>query len=89
MGYLKDVRLLCWTIPYEHSCLLSNELQLNLIRKYKTYIESFYFRMGPLFVLLEVMFFFGYRQEFQYKIWKKVEKEIAKFKTMKQIKCKN
>ncbi|KAJ6636139.1 2-hydroxy-palmitic acid dioxygenase mpo1, partial [Pseudolycoriella hygida] len=36
--------------------------------------------MAPLFVLLEVLFLLGYRKDFQKTIWKKVEKEIAKFK---------
>jgi len=36
--------------------------------------------MAPLFVLLEVMFAFGYRKGFQVKMWKKVEQEIAKLK---------
>ncbi|KAG4070618.1 hypothetical protein HA402_013538 [Bradysia odoriphaga] len=39
------------------------------------------FVMAPFFVLLEVLFHFGYRPDFQEKIWKKVDKEIAKFKT--------
>jgi len=37
--------------------------------------------MAPFFVLLEVLFLLGYRQEFQNKIWKKVEKEIARHKS--------
>lgn len=36
--------------------------------------------MAPLFVLLEVLFALGYRPEFQKRVWKNVEKEIAKFK---------
>jgi len=36
--------------------------------------------MAPLFVLLEIMFFFGYRKSFQKQMWKRVEEEIAKFK---------
>ncbi|CAG7720251.1 unnamed protein product [Allacma fusca] len=38
------------------------------------------FLMAPLFVLLEVLFTFGYRQTFQKVIWKKVEQEIARVK---------
>jgi len=38
------------------------------------------FVMAPLFVLLEVLFVFGYRKDFQKKMWKKVEAEIAKHK---------
>ncbi|OXA46452.1 putative ferric transport system permease protein FbpB 1 [Folsomia candida] len=38
------------------------------------------FVMAPLFVLLEVMFFFGYRKDFQKKMWIRVEAEIAKLK---------
>jgi len=37
--------------------------------------------MAPFFVLLEVLFLLGYRQDFQKKIWKKVEQEIAKHKS--------
>lgn len=36
--------------------------------------------MAPLFVLMEVMFKFGYRHEFQVHIQKKVDVAIAKFK---------
>lgn len=36
--------------------------------------------MAPFFVLLEVLFMLGYRPDFQKQIWKKVDKEIAKFK---------
>jgi len=36
--------------------------------------------MAPLFVLLEVLFMFGYRKDFQKKMWKRVEQEIAKHK---------
>lgn len=39
------------------------------------------FLMAPLFVLLEVLFNFGYRKDFQAKMWKRVEKEIAKHKS--------
>ncbi|XP_035712828.1 2-hydroxy-palmitic acid dioxygenase mpo1-like [Folsomia candida] len=38
------------------------------------------FVMAPLFVLLEVLFFFGYRKDFQKKMWIRVEAEIAKLK---------
>jgi len=40
--------------------------------------------MAPLFVLLEVMFFFGYRKDFQKRMWVNVNKEIAKFKNGKK-----
>jgi len=36
--------------------------------------------MAPLFVLLEVMFFFGYRKDFQRRMWANVAREISKFK---------
>lgn len=36
--------------------------------------------MAPFFVLLEVLFLLGYRQELQKRVWKKVEKEITKYK---------
>ena len=35
---------------------------------------------APLFVLLEVLFFFGYRKDFYSKMMKQVEKNIASFK---------
>lgn len=38
------------------------------------------FVMAPLFVLLEVFFFFGYRKGFQQKMWARVEVEIGKFR---------
>ena len=38
------------------------------------------FLTAPLFVLLEVLFFFGYRKEFHDKIMKQVEKNIKEFK---------
>ncbi len=44
------------------------------------YIFLSQFSMAPLFVLLEVMFFFGYRKDFQKKMWAQVDREIAKFK---------
>ena len=39
------------------------------------------FLTAPLFVLLEVMFFFGYRKEFHDRIMVQVEKNIKEFKT--------
>ena len=42
------------------------------------------FLTAPLFVLLEVLFFFGYRKEFHGKIMNQVEKNIKEFKA-KQI----
>ena len=38
---------------------------------------------APLFVLLEVMFFFGYRKEFHERIMQQVEKNIREFKNKK------
>lgn len=38
------------------------------------------FLMAPFFVLLEVLFKFGYNKEFQARIWKRVEAEISKHK---------
>ena len=38
---------------------------------------------APLFVLLEILFFFGYRKEFHGKIMKQVEENIKAFKTEK------
>ena len=38
------------------------------------------FLTAPLFVLLEVLFFFGYRKDFYAKMMKQVEKNIAAFK---------
>lgn len=35
--------------------------------------------LAPLFVWMEVLFFFGYRPELQKRLHKKVEEEIAKF----------
>lgn len=40
--------------------------------------------MAPLFVLLEVLFLLGYRPDFQKRIWKQVEKEIAKHKNQEK-----
>jgi uncharacterized membrane protein YGL010W len=38
---------------------------------------------APLFVLLEVMFFFGYRKEFHAGIIQQVQKNIDEFKAKK------
>ena len=38
------------------------------------------FLTAPLFVLLEVLFYFGYRKEFHDKIMKQVELNIKEFK---------
>lgn len=40
--------------------------------------------MGPLFVLLEVMFALGYRKDMQDKMWRNVDKELAKMKQQKK-----
>jgi len=37
-----------------------------------------------MFVLLEIMFAFGYRKDFQETMWRNVEKEIAKLKAADQ-----
>lgn len=39
--------------------------------------------LAPLFVWLELLFFFGYRKELQQRVEKQVEKNIAQFKTEK------
>jgi len=44
--------------------------------------------MAPLFVLMEVMFRFGYRQEFQNSIQPQIDEAILKFKTESQKKVK-
>lgn len=39
--------------------------------------------LAPLFVWLELLFFFGYRKELQQRVEKQVEKNIAKFRAEK------
>ncbi len=39
---------------------------------------------APLFVLMEVFFFFGYRRSFHQKIMKQVEKNVQEFSKKKQ-----
>lgn len=39
--------------------------------------------LAPLFVWLEILFFFGYRRELQARVEKQVEKNIAQFKAEK------
>ncbi|CAL8118380.1 unnamed protein product [Orchesella dallaii] len=41
------------------------------------------FIMAPLFVLLEVLFPLGYRKDMQDRLWKNVEKELARLKQKK------
>ncbi|ODM95244.1 hypothetical protein Ocin01_11427 [Orchesella cincta] len=41
------------------------------------------FVMAPFFVLLEVLFHLGYRKDMQVKLWKNVEKELARLKQKK------
>ena len=43
------------------------------------------FLTAPLFVLLEILFFFGYRREFHGKIMTQVEANIQSFKSGKKI----
>jgi len=40
--------------------------------------------MGPLFVLLEVLFPLGYRKDMQAKLWKNVEKELSRLKSQRK-----
>lgn len=42
--------------------------------------------LAPLFVWLELLFFFGYRRELQARVEKKVEKNIAQFKAERTAK---
>lgn len=42
--------------------------------------------LAPLFVWLELLFFFGYRKELQDRVEKQVKTEIAKFKAEKENK---
>lgn len=42
--------------------------------------------LAPLFVWLELLFFFGYRRELQARVEKQVEKNIAQFKAEKASK---
>ena len=44
------------------------------------------FITAPLFVLMEVAFFFGYKQEFYKEIMKEVEENIKTFKASKSKK---
>ena len=41
------------------------------------------FLTAPLFVLMEIMFFFGYRKEFYAEIMQEVEANVASFKENK------
>jgi len=41
------------------------------------------FFLAPLFVWLELLFYFGYRQELQARVEKEVQKEIAKYRAKK------
>ncbi|KAL1902889.1 hypothetical protein Sste5346_000800 [Sporothrix stenoceras] len=45
--------------------------------------------LAPLFVWLELLFAFGYRQELQGRVEKEVQKEIAKFRASKTVTAKN
>jgi 2-hydroxy fatty acid dioxygenase len=42
--------------------------------------------LAPLFVWLEVLFYFGYRPELQARVQKAVQKEIAKYRAQKEAK---
>ena len=42
--------------------------------------------LAPLFVWLEVLFYFGYRPELQARVEKAVQKEIAKYRAQKEAK---
>jgi uncharacterized membrane protein YGL010W len=44
--------------------------------------------LAPLFVWLEILFYFGYRPELQKRVKKMAQKEISKMKSQKQIKAK-
>ena len=41
--------------------------------------------LAPFFVWLEVLFYFGYRPELKRRLDKRVEEEVARFQTSKQI----
>lgn len=80
MEYSKDELQPYSIILYKLSCKL---IEIQMISNKMSCDDYFRidFRMAPFFVLLEVLFHFGYRPDFQKKIWKLVDKEIAKFKT--------
>jgi len=44
------------------------------------------FAMAPLFVLMEVMFMFGYRSEFRKRVQKQVDINVAEYKASKKAK---
>jgi uncharacterized membrane protein YGL010W len=46
------------------------------------------FVMGPLFVLLEVLFALGYRNDMQETLWKNVDKELSRLKQQQKLRSK-
>ena len=71
-----EIQDLGHVLKYAHKCIFV------LSGRAPALIDSWdqAFLTAPLFVLLEVLFFFGYRKEFHGKIMKQVEKNIKEFK---------
>ena len=74
--YKMEIQDLGHVLKYAHKCIFV------LSGRAPALIDSWdqAFLTAPLFVLLEVLFFFGYRKEFHGKIMKQVEKNIKEFK---------